>query len=116
MLAEGGIRMNTKIAMVCVALVVFILSALAAHDALRFALVPADPISGRARGCYSMLERIGRLHQPSAALRNAQLYCGLAGIVASVCALGYARRGSSADGSVRPPPRPRRSSAPRRGL
>lgn len=84
--------MKTTIAMVCVALAVVILSAFAAYDALGFALVPADPASGRARGCYSTLERIAGVQKPTAVLRRTQLYCGVTGMMISACALGFSIR------------------------
>jgi hypothetical protein len=43
------------------------------NDALSFGLMPDDPTSGRASGCYTIVELwLGRL-EPSASMRVAQL-------------------------------------------
>jgi|SRR5215467_11367113 len=58
-------------------------------DAVTMSLSPADPLSGRARGCYSLLEIwLGRL-EPSDTLRVAQL--SIAGLGLFALAAYWAR-------------------------
>src|SRR5262245_57363378 len=54
------------------------------NDALSFGLMPADAISGRARGCYTLVELwLGRL-EPSDDIRLAQL------AISAILAIGAA--------------------------
>ena len=56
------------------------------NDAMVFALSPADPISGRIRGCYTFIESIVGVFEPNDTLRSSQLYVGSLGVLV---ACGY---------------------------
>jgi hypothetical protein len=45
-------------------------------DSLTFSLRPADPATGRARGCYTWLDDALAVREPSDRLRHAQLMTG----------------------------------------
>jgi|SRR5258705_11425192 hypothetical protein len=47
------------------------------NDAMTFALYAADPLSGRARGCYTTIENLLGVKQPSA-IRGVQSVTGIA--------------------------------------
>jgi hypothetical protein len=65
-------------------------SAFLTLDALVFALTSADPVTGRVRGCYTFLDDVAGVLEPSRSLRCSQLVAGLLGLLATFGYVGWA--------------------------
>ena len=60
-------------------------------DGCSYGLAPADPVSGRSRGCYTAIERWVGVKQPSA-IRTAEQVAALASMLVIALVVRRARR------------------------